>query len=40
LTGNVYAVEDFQSSGGKTRFGSLPLADYPLLISERNEVVL
>jgi len=40
LTGNAYAVEGFQSSGGKTRFGSLPLTDYPLLISERNEVVL
>jgi hypothetical protein len=40
LTGNAYAVDDYQSSGGKTRFGNLPLADYPLIISERNEVVL
>ena len=40
LTGSVYAVDDYQSSGGKTHFGSLPLADYPLIISERNEVVL
>ena len=40
LAGNVYVLEDFQSSGGKSRFGSLPLADYPLLISERSEVVL
>jgi hypothetical protein len=40
LTGNAYALGDFQSSGGKSRFGSLPLADYPLLISERSEVVL
>jgi hypothetical protein len=40
LTGNAYAVDDYQSSGGETRFGNLPLADYPLIISERNEVVL
>ncbi len=40
LAGNVYAVENFQSSGGKSRFGSLPLADYPLLISERSELDL
>jgi hypothetical protein len=40
LTGNAYAVDDYQSTDGKTRFGSLPLADYPLIISERDEVVL
>jgi hypothetical protein len=40
LTGSVYDPGDFQGSGGKSRFGSLPLADYPLLISERSEVTL
>lgn len=40
LTGNVYAVKDFQGSGGKSRFGILPLADYPLVIAERSEIVL
>ena len=40
LAGDVYALEDFQSSGGKSRFGSLPLADFPLVIAERSEIIL
>jgi hypothetical protein len=40
LTGNVYALEDFESTDGESRFGRLPLADYPLVIAERNEIVL
>jgi hypothetical protein len=40
LTGDAYKLEDFQSSGGKTRFGHLPLADYPLVIAERSEVII
>ncbi len=40
LTGYTYALDDVQRSNGKTRFGSLPLADYPLLITERREVDL
>ncbi len=40
LSGNVYALDDFQGSGGKSRFGSLPLADFPLLVAERSELDL
>ena len=40
LAGNVYALEGFQSSAGKSRFGRLPLADYPLVITERSEITL
>ena len=40
LQGNIYALPDFQSSAGNARFGGLPLADYPLVIAERNEIVL
>jgi hypothetical protein len=38
LSGEVYAVDEFQSSGGSTLFGRLPLADYPLIIAERGEI--
>ena len=40
LTGYTYALDDVQRSNGKTHFGSLPLADFPLVIAEGNEVVL
>ena len=40
LTGDVYALADFESDGRKTRFGNLPLADYPLVILERDEIAL
>jgi len=40
LTGGVFEMNDNQSIGGKTRFSNLPLADYPLLITERREVDL
>lgn len=38
LDGGIYAVADFSSADGKTRFDNLPLADYPLVIAERDEV--
>ena len=38
VTGSTYALDDFESSGGKTQFGKLPLADYPLVIAERSEI--
>jgi hypothetical protein len=40
LTGNVYTLDDFQNAVGSSRFGRLPLADYPLVISERSEIAL
>ncbi len=40
LTGFTYKLDDVQRSNGKTRIGSLPLADFPLVIAEGNEVVL
>ena len=40
LTGNVYAVQEFETSSGKTTFGKLPLADYPMAIAERSELDL
>ena len=38
LTGNVYALEDFETTSSKTTFGKLPLADYPMAITERSEL--
>ena len=40
LNGDVYALADFESDGRKTRFGNLPLADYPFVIVERSEIAL
>ncbi len=40
LTGSVYALESFESASGKTKFSGLPLADYPLAIAERSELLL
>jgi len=40
LAGGAYALDDVQRRNGKTTFGSLPLADYPVLITERREIEL
>lgn len=40
MTGSVYALKEFEVSAGKSRFGNLPLADYPLAIAERGELAL
>lgn len=40
LTGSVYAPDKFEVSAGKSSFGNLPLADYPLAITERSELGL
>ena len=40
LTGNVYALQEFETVAGKTKFGKLPLADYPMAIAERSELDL
>ena len=40
MTGGVYSLKGFEVSAGKSRFGNLPLADYPLAIAERSELAL
>lgn len=40
LTGDVYALQEFETTDGKTTFGKLPLADYPMAIAERGELAL
>jgi hypothetical protein len=39
LTGDVYALEEYESASGMTKFSGLPLADYPLAIAERGELL-
>ena len=38
LTGDIFALVDFSSAEGKSRFENLPLADYPLVIAERDDL--
>lgn len=40
LNGDAYELEGFERSNGTSRFGRLPLADFPLVISERRAVIL
>lgn len=40
MTGGVYSLKGFEVSSGKSRFGNLPLADYPLAIAERSKLSL
>jgi len=40
LEGKAYQINGFQSANGSTRFENLPLADYPMLIVERDEIDL
>ena len=40
MTGGVYSLTGFETSAGKSRFGNLPLADYPLAIAERSKIEL
>jgi len=40
MTGSVFDINEFESSAARTRFESLPLADYPLAIAERSELGL
>jgi len=40
LSGRTYAIRQFESSGGNTRFAGLPLADFPMAIAERSKLDL
>jgi hypothetical protein len=40
MTGNAFALDNIESSGGRTAFGMLPLADYPLAIAEKDGIAL
>jgi len=40
LTGKVYEVEEYKSTPDGTSFGNLPLADYPMALAERSEIIV
>jgi len=40
LDGSVYKIMDFKNQKGSVKFDNLPLADYPFIIIEKNEIKL
>ena len=38
LDGNIYEINDFKNENGKCTFNEVSLADYPLVIDERNAI--